>query len=491
MKYNYNYTSVENASTFVKFVETQIGVDGTWSETTQQYVLKVGRAKVVLQFPSNVSESGTIKVKGAGSIIGNLEAQVIEEFSELTQEHIDSSIVKGTTIAKVKRRLGIILLRDFRKFIDGVESAGFKNVILDTRVDTTYNKELTLVMANDFGAVNYDNYYVDNNEPYGYSNNTIYHLSKNGANSQVNKLVWIESDNGDSIACWVSERNWVFVPISTNLSRLDKFLETIAYIGSRVEEQDLSDFAVNQAIKNMQAGIINKITSTETSITNARNNIQNYEREIGKHIEDITLNSEELIHLQQRKKVSKDTLMLNIEACKKVKFVDDCQLTDKGVSITFKPTYCKKSINSKMLYGYLGKITISYTNGSFSVTSDLKEKYDAYVHPHVNVNSPCMGGGTTAATQMLELASKFELADLSYILIMWIKSWRTGDCYHQPGDMMSDRLIRGLPVFNAAGVRLNKDSPEIKGIVTAEDTSIDKKDIAKAEKEFKTLKLEK
>jgi len=156
-----------------------------------------------------------------------------------------------------------------------------------------------------------------------------------------------------------------------------------------------------------------------------------------------------------------------IEKAKKQPIVDNIELKDGHVNITFKPTTIKvemdRSVDGSTKFGikemYLGKITAVLSgDGSLIVKSDARCIAN-YPHPHAQEGGqPCLGSGDGANGIKTSIGAR-EFSKFVYLFWMWIKRWRPEDCYVAPRVFYDDRLQQGYPVFNHVGKRIVINDP--------------------------------
>ena len=225
-----------------------------------------------------------------------------------------------------------------------------------------------------------------------------------------------------------------------------------------------------------------------------KSNIKSYESALGDYYEKIASLNNQIKALTVVEDDAIKLFLKEIEKTKKQPIVDNVELKDGHVQITFKPTTIKvemdRSIDGTTKFGikemYLGKITVILSgNGKICVKNNLPQLSTKKPHPHATANGePCLGSGSGAEGIRASIGER-HFSKFVYLFWMWIKRWRPEDCYIPPHEFYDDRLQQGLPVFDHTGkavkindVKLIKSKEQIK-LTPAKNYAKNIKDFAK------------
>ena len=194
--------------------------------------------------------------------------------------------------------------------------------------------------------------------------------------------------------------------------------------------------------------------------------IQSYEKAIRDQFTRLREIEFEKSYLEQALKSNGDTVIKELKKIEKIPFVEKSSISHDGISILFKPATVTspnfrrdgKSFGRRTFY--IGSVEVKLRAGEFYIQNELS--LEGHPHPHASNNSPsnpCFGDGE-GRQKIYELQSKFNFADLTKMLWIWVKTFRNDSAYLHENNMYDSLLKQGYPVWDEKGNRIEFNDPE-------------------------------
>lgn len=447
-----------------------------------------------IKFPNIDSDASIFKIEADEKGLKWIKEIEMLESQNITDKDMKNSIFSSVPLSWIQNgdhmKLGKNLMV-FKEICKDIQKAGFEQAGFSEKPEMNYSDAAFDKMTIVFSPYNYSGNGCPVNQDIlrKYKDYKGYKDPRyNGEKLQKIKDEPEEIINIDKkeIGRYYKERNLVLIWFNP-FSRVDlkevKSYKEIEYVNKfagdiltaialvKPTKVNVEKFKIRVLVNSFNKTARKSLSTIKQKYSKIETDIKTYETKIVEWYEEsrgiqAQINSLTIIEGEQI-----DFFLKEVQEAKKQPLVENIQLKDGAVQITFRPSTIKvdmmRTLGDGNNFGireiYIGRITASlHGDGRITVTCDEPCSSDGNNHPHASIEKPCLGD-SEGSRKIKQLAGQRKFSEFVYMFWMWIRRWRPEDCYTKPWVYYDDRLKKGLPIFDQKGNKIKiNDEAKIK-----------------------------